>query len=145
MEAFYQCSCIMECLRAERISMLKHRYAAAVLAGFLLSGLSSCLPRTKLEVTLDQTPVISGGLGWGVVTLSYAKLLLEPSSTAIDAGSVRRNEVGRVVARSRIFEGRDAGIWYKLEMGLAVGWLHEAAVEIHRSEAEARKAAESGS
>jgi hypothetical protein len=125
--------------------MFKHRYAAAVLVGLLLAGLSSCFSGAKLELTLDQTPVISGGLGWGVVALSYAKLLLEPSSTALAAGSVRRNEVGKVVARSRIFEGRDAGIWYKLEMGSAVGWLHEAAVEIHRSEAEARKAAESGS
>ena len=60
-------------------------------------------------------------------------------------GSARRNEVGKVVARSRIFEGRDTGVWYKVEIEPSGGWLHESSLNVYRSEAEARKAAESGS
>ena len=108
-------------------------------------GLAACSSRSTAGVVLDQTPVISGGLGWGVVSQSYAKLLLEPSSSAAASGSARQNEVGKVMARSRVFEGHDAGVWYKLEIDSSGGWLHESALNVYRSEAEARKAAESGS
>ena len=117
----------------------------AALTVFAFADLATCSPRSPVGVVLDQTPVISGGLGWGVVSLSYAKLLLEPSLTAAAAGSARRNEVGKVVARSRIFEGRDTGVWYKVEIEPSGGWLHESSLNVYRSEAEARKAAESGS
>jgi len=66
---------------------------------FSFFDLAGCSPKSTVGVALDQTPVISGGLGWAVVSLSYAKLLLEPASDSATSGAARRNEVGRVVAR----------------------------------------------
>jgi len=107
--------------------------------------LSSCSKSESHDIQLQETPVISGGLGWGVVSLAYVRLLLEPSSSSPDSGTARRGEVGRIVARSRSFDSRDAGIWYRVEIGSVSGWLHESALTVYRSEAEARKVAEAGS
>lgn len=106
--------------------------------------IGSCSGKAPLGVTLDETPVISGGLGWGVVSLSYVRLMLEPSSSADDSGTARRGEIGKISARSRVFSGRDSGVWYRVEIGDSVGWLREESILVYRSEAEARKAAEAG-
>lgn len=124
------------------------RIAIAVLsvAVVLLSGtFSSCSSKEPQGVTLEETPVISGGLGWGVVSLSYVRLMVEPSYGAPDSGTARRGEKGRIVARSRSYESRDEGVWYRLELGSNAGWLHESALSVYRTEAEARNRAESGS
>jgi len=104
---------------------------------------ASCQARLPSSVELDETPVLSGGTGWGVVSLSYVRLLKEANSTAADAGAARRGDVGRIIARSRVFDGRDTGVWYRLEIGTLTGWLHESALVMYLSEAEARKASES--
>ncbi len=105
----------------------------------------SCTENKIRNVSLDQTPVISGGLGWGVVSLSYVRLLKEPSADAADSGTARRGEVGRIIARSRSFENKSTGVWYKIELGRNTGWLHDSTLTVHQNEAEAKKVAEAGS
>jgi hypothetical protein len=103
---------------------------------------ASCQDRVPASVKLDETPVLSGGTGWGLVSLSYVRLLKDANSTAADTGAARRGDVGRIIARSRVFDGRDSGVWYRLEIEDLTGWLHESALVMYQSEAEARKASE---
>lgn len=120
------------------------RIAPAALTILLVTCFAfvSCSPTSTQSIRLEETPVISGGLGWGVVTLAYVRLLLEPSIAAPDTGTARRGETGRVIARSRSFGQRDKGVWYRIEIGPVTGWIHESAVSVFRIEAEARNAAE---
>lgn len=122
------------------------RIAIVALSILLLStsSLVSCTNKGPQNVNLDETPVISGGLGWGVVSLAYVRLMLEPSVEASDSGTARRGDVGRIIARSRSFEDKNAGVWYRLELGASTGWLHESTLTVHHSEAEAIKVAEAG-
>jgi len=105
----------------------------------------SCTENAAKNVILDETPIISGGLGWGVVSLAYVRLMQEPSVEAADSGTARRGDVGRIIARSRSFEAKNMGVWYKLELGATTGWLHESTLTVHHREAEAKKMAEAGS
>jgi len=107
-------------------------------------ALVSCTDRGSQKVKLDETPVISGGMGWGVVAMAYVRIMKEPSMTASDIGTARRGDVGRIIARSRSFEDKKTGIWYKMEIGSIPGWLHESSLTVHQSEAEAKKFAEAG-
>ena len=115
-----------------------------VLSTVFVLAFSSCGPREPRGISLEQTPLISGGLGWGVVSLSYVRILMEPSIDAADVGTARRGELGRILSRSRRFGSRDSGLWYRLEFASGSGWLHETALSMYRSEAEARKMAEAG-
>jgi len=106
--------------------------------------LSSCSQGDPVHITLEQTPVISGGLGWGVVSLAYVRIMAEPSLKSTDSGAIRRGEVARITARSRSYDVRDSGVWYKLEVDERTGWVHESALTVYRSHAEADRAAGAG-
>jgi len=123
------------------------RIAIAALFIIVAASIStlSCSDKEPKGVSLEETPIVSGGLGWGVVTMAYARLMLEASYEAPDSGTARRGEVCRIVARSRLYSGRDSGVWYRVEIGSAAGWLHESALSVYQSEAEARKASGLGS
>jgi hypothetical protein len=123
------------------------RIAIAALFIFVASSalISSCSDKEPQGLSLEETPILSGGLGWGVISIAYARLMLDASSEAPDSGTARRGEVCRIVARSRSFSGRDAGVWYRVELGSSAGWLRESALSVYQSEAEARKASEVGS
>jgi len=111
--------------------MRKTRILASLVIVAAAFALGSCSDRAELSVALDETPIISGGLGWGVVSLSYARLMLEPSFDAADSGTCRRGDVGRLEARTRVPSG-----------GGVSGWLHESSISVFRSEDEARNASE---
>lgn len=128
--------------RIERDSMRKTRILASLVIAAAAFALGSCSDRNELSVALDETPIISGGLGWGVVSLSYARLMLEPSFDAADSGTCRRGDVGRLEARTRVPSGRDGGVWYRASFDDASGWLHESSISVFRSEDEARNASE---
>lgn len=123
------------------------RISVAAVSIFALSFflMISCTENATRNIILDETPVISGGLGWGVVSLAYVRLMQEPSVESGDSGTARRGDVGRIIARSRLFDDKNRGVWYKLELGTSTGWLHESTLTVHHSEAEAKKNAEAGS
>jgi hypothetical protein len=109
-----------------------------------LALFSSCSGGDSVHIKLEETPVISGGLGWGVVSLAYVRLMAEPSMKAADSGAMRRSEVARITARSRSFDDRDQGVWYKVELDSRTGWVHESSMRVYRSKSEAVRAVESG-
>jgi hypothetical protein len=106
--------------------------------------LSSCPQGKPVHISLEQTPVISGGLGWGLVSLAYVRIMAEPSFGAADSGAIRKGELARITARARSYETRDNGVWYKLEIDERAGWVHESAMVVYTSRAEADRAAGSG-
>jgi len=109
-----------------------------------MSVLSSCSRKDTVHINLEQTPVISGGLGWALVSLAYVRIMKEPSFGAADSGAIRRGELARITARSRSYDARDNGVWYELEIDERSGWVHESAMTVYRSRAEADRAAGSG-
>ncbi|HPG85605.1 MAG TPA: hypothetical protein PLQ29_02810 [Spirochaetales bacterium] len=131
--------------RIERDSMIKTRIAASTALAIVAAttmALAACSVDKNPRVELDETPIISGGLGWGVVSLSYARLMLEPSLDAADSGTCRRGDVGELLARTRVAKGRDGGVWYRARFDGGTGWLHESALAVFRTENEARNAVE---
>ena len=105
-------------------------------------ALAACSADKEPRVALDETPLISGGLGWGVVSLSYARIMLEPSYDAADSGTCRLGDVGELLARTRVSSKRDGGVWYRARFDGGSGWLHESALAVFRTESEARNTAE---
>lgn len=121
--------------------MISRTTSAFCIALALSIAAVSCNRRAPEPLAFEETPVISGGLGWAVVSIAYARLLSEPDAKAADAGTARRGDIARIAARERFFRGGSAEVWYRLELGPATGWLRNDAVSVYRNEAEARKAA----
>lgn len=101
---------------------------------------SGCGGKEASDIQFEDTPVISGGLGYCIVSLAYVRLKAEARSEADDSGFARRGDLLRLTARARAFEGKDAGVWYKVEGESASGWLPEAAMTVYRTETQAREA-----
>ena len=100
-------------------------------------GCSKPVPET---FDLDPTPILTGGLGWAVVSGAYVRLKEEPAFGARDGDYARRGEILRVVATERAFSGRDRGTWYRLEGDDATGWLHQSLLAVYPSLERARNA-----
>lgn len=124
--------------------MISRTTSALCIALALSIAAVSCSRKAPEPIAFEETPVISGGLGWAVVSIAYARLLSEPDAQAGDTGTARRSDMGRIAARERVFRNGSAEVWYRLELGSSNGWLREDAVSVFRNEAEARKAAEAG-
>ncbi len=108
--------------------------AFAVLAGCSRGG--------GVTVNLDSTPLVSGGIGWGVVTIAYARLLEGPSADAAEAGFARRGQVFELIARKRVSEGGVSGLWYRLKGLESGGWIHESSLRVHLSKEQAENSPE---
>ncbi len=121
--------------------MRKRNLATFMIVALLVSMASSCHRDSGVNISLDETPVISGGLGWCVITLAYVRLKTQPSYESADSGTGRRGDVARIAGRSRSFSGRDSGIWYRVEYKDQTGWAHESALTVYDNESEARSAA----
>lgn len=104
----------------------------------VLGGCSKPAPETY---ELDLTPVLSGGLGWAVISGAYVRLKVEPRFGARDGDYSRRGDILRVVATERAFSGRDRGNWYRLEGDEASGWLHQSLLTVYPSLERAKRAA----
>lgn len=120
------------------------RYIHSLL-GFaaILMILSSCGPERVPAVSLDPTPPLSGGMGWGVVSVAYARALAEPLPEAEQAAFFRRGEVLELTGRTRRNQAPSRGVWYRLRSEEGEGWLHESFVRVFdtkpRAEAYARE------
>lgn len=121
--------------------MRKRNLAALIVVALMVFMASSCSGESGIRVSLEETPVISGGLGWSVVTPAYVRLKTKPTYESPDSGTGRRGDVARIVGRSRSFAGRDSGIWYRVEYSDQTGWVHESSVRVYESDVEARMAA----
>lgn len=120
------------------------RYIHSLL-GFaaLLMVLFSCGPERVPAVTLDPTPPLSGGIGWGVVSVAYARALAEPRPDAEQGAFFRRGELLELTGRTRRNQAPSRGVWYRLRSEEGEGWLHESFVRVfdtrQRAEAYAKE------
>lgn len=113
-----------------------------VLAGMCAVIMASCAERAP-DLRLETTPLISGGLGWVVVDIAYARLGAEPSFEAADSGYARRGDVLRIAGRDVVHGDSDQGLWYRVETPGGSGWVHWSQVSVYQSRELAEKAAES--
>ncbi len=99
---------------------------------------AACGDRKPMVVTLEPTPVLSGGLGWAVVGVAYGRLLGEAAGEASVTGYVRKGQVFSVASRLRKLDKGRATIWYELrdEQGLA-GWMPESQLTLYSSREQA--------
>jgi hypothetical protein len=117
--------------------------ARVTLSLFLgLALLAGCSKGDEVTVSLDPTPVVSGGIGWGVVTIAYARLLEDTSLEAAEAGFARRGQVFELTARKRVSQGNARGLWYRLEGQESGGWIHESSLRVHASREQAENSPE---
>lgn len=106
-------ACIMRRILVLCISLL---YLVSVVA---------CRQEESITVDLEPTPLLSAGIGYGVVNLAWVRLKAEPSHSANDTGFVRRQDVLELTARVNKSGGRDAGVWYRVRLADEEGWIHQ--------------------
>jgi hypothetical protein len=106
------------------------------MAGFLLS----CSPRTV--PVPPATPVLARSvIGYGVVTVSYARVLTEPGPEGIVLGYVRAGTILRALERRLVQNGETVGYWILID-GEYKGWLPQEELAVYNSEERAETAAE---
>lgn len=124
-------------------SLLKRPSSSLLLLVLTILTVSiSCSKPMPQTFDLDTTPILSGGLGWALVSGAYVRLKADPGFGARDGDYARRGEILRVVAIDRAFSGRDRGTWYKLEGDETGGWLHQSLLAVYPSLERALKARE---
>lgn len=106
--------------------------------------LSSCGPERVPAVTLDPTPPLSGGMGWGVVSVAYARALAEPRPDAEQGTFFRRGELLELTGRTRRNQAPSRGVWYRLRSEEGEGWLHESFVRVFDTKPRAEAYAKEG-
>jgi hypothetical protein len=107
----------------------------------VITLVAGCAKSEPITYKLDTTPILSGGLGWAVISGAYVRLKTEPGFEARDGDYARRGDILRVVATERAFTGRNRGTWYKLEGNDAGGWLHQSLMVVYPSLERAHNAA----
>jgi hypothetical protein len=112
---------------------------------FLIIILAGCSKPAPVTFNLEATPILSGGLGWAVVSDAYVRLKIEPGFESTDGDYARRGDILQVVATERSFSGRNRGTWYKLEGDDTGGWLHQSLLAVYPSLDRASKAAKTES
>jgi hypothetical protein len=124
-------------------AFLRHCHIpAAILVLFM--GLAACGPsKSELSITPPATPPLSRSvLGYGVITMSYTRVMDEPSQAGVSLGYLRKNSIVRVLERRTIKDGNLSETWVLTE-GTYRGWLPEAVVDVYDNEAKAQTAVES--
>ncbi|HSV55823.1 MAG TPA: SH3 domain-containing protein, partial [Magnetospirillaceae bacterium] len=110
---------------------------SAVLWIFLAA---SCGGRLPASLPMAANPVLTGGIGWIVVSEAYARVKAEPSGDAPGAGHLRGGEVLSVLARER--DPTDGSLWYRISAGGVEGWLGYGQASFFTSRPAAERAAE---
>jgi len=133
---------------------LKYLAFALTILVSLATILGGCSRLGERSLRLPANPILTGGLGWGVVKEAYVRLKEAPSDSSRDLDHLRRGAVYRLDSRDlgaagKVDSGQKAGandsgergLWYGLETELAKGWVHETELDIFLTQAQAEKAA----
>lgn len=104
------------------------------MAALAVVVLASC-GHGSSEVTLPQTPVLSGQESHAVVVVPYARLFGEPAITAPVVGHARLADVLEVGTRL------PDGLWVRVSSDAAEGWIRSVRVRFYAGEAQAANAA----
>ena len=104
--------------------------------------LATCIAkRENLGVLPPETAPLSKELvGYGVVSVLYARLNLDPSFESPASGQARIGEIVRVHERRIVREDGGSESWLLVD-GESSGWIREEMVDVYENEAQARSAA----
>jgi hypothetical protein len=125
---------------------MKSRYMPSCLAivACLIGALSlgACSRDVESSLRPPETPILSGGLGWALVKVSYVRLKERPTTAASDLDHLRRGSVLEIEARAIGDAARqdDKGLWYRLKTDGISGWVREVELDVFRSREQAERA-----
>jgi hypothetical protein len=106
----------------------------------LFFALSACSPAERSIPDPPLTPPLSRpAIGYGVVNVSYTRIMSEPSPDGVSLGYVREKTVLRILERKLIQSGESREYWVRVERDRS-GWLPEAVVNIYDTEEKANTA-----
>jgi len=105
--------------------------------------LGSCSRSLESSLRPPETPLLSGGLGWALVKESYVRLKEKPTNSASDIDHLRKGGVFEVQERviGSASSSGDKGLWYRLKVENASGWVHEGFIDVYKSREQAERAA----
>jgi hypothetical protein len=99
--------------------------------------LSACFPGERSIPNPPPTPPLSRPvIGYGVVNVSYTRIMKEPNRDGVSLGYVREKTVLRILERRLIENGERAEYWVRVERDYP-GWLPETVVNIYDTEEKA--------
>ncbi len=110
---------------------------------FCFCMLAACSRSLESSLRPPETPLLSGGLGWALVKESYVRLKEKPTSSASDIDHLRKGGVFEIEERviGSASSPADKGLWYRLKVETASGWVHEGLIDVYTSKAQAERAA----
>ncbi|MDR1324733.1 MAG: hypothetical protein LBK00_01705 [Treponema sp.] len=119
-------------------------YSSQVLL-LLLLLLCSCTRSSEEALVIPPltNPLSSPVVGYGVVKVSYTRVVDEPNPNALSLGYLRQGAIIQVIERRSIADAQgltEPWVWVS---GNYQGWLQEAVIDMYDNEAQARTAAES--
>jgi hypothetical protein len=123
-------------------------YSIAFMA-ILSLALGSCMRMGESAIKMPANPVLTGGLGWGVVKDAYVRLKEGPTPNAHDIDHLRRGGVYALDARilgptentSANAADKTPTIWYGITSEGSKGWVRGTELEVYASKEQADKAA----
>ena len=107
---------------------------------FLFLGIISCTPKADIEPPI-KTPLSRSVLGYGVIIVSYTRVMNEPGYDGVALGIVRENTIVTVLERHLEKKGEIQEYWVLTE-GSYKGWLPESVIKLYDSEGKAKTAAQ---
>jgi hypothetical protein len=120
------------------IARNRFRVQAVFLALFVV--LSACSPAERSIPDPPSTPPLSRPLiGYGVVNVSYTRIMSEPGPDGVSLGYVREKTVLRVLERKLVQGGESPEYWVRVERDYS-GWLPEKVVDMYDTEEKANTA-----
>lgn len=106
----------------------------------LFFALSACSPA---EHSIPDPPLTSPlsrpAIGYGVVNVSYTRIMNEPGENGVSLGYVREKTVLRILERKLIQSGENPEYWVRVERDYS-GWLPEKVIDIYDTEEKANTA-----
>jgi hypothetical protein len=128
----------------------KARICAIMLLTMVAVTFTACFRIVESGIKMPVNPILTGGLGWGVVKDAYVRLKESPSDAARDIDHLRRGGVFALNARalkaehkasSNSVSGDAPALWYGLTSEGVNGWVRGSELDIYESQVQAEKAA----
>ncbi|MDR2048838.1 MAG: hypothetical protein LBP69_05235 [Treponema sp.] len=116
----------------------RFRVQGALLLLFFV--LSACSPAEHSIPDPPLTSPLSRPLiGYGVVNVSYTRIMSEPGQDGVSLGYVREKTILRILERKLVQGGENPEYWVRVEKDYS-GWLPEKVIDIYDTEEKANTA-----
>ena len=82
-------------------------------------------------MNLPTEPILSGGIGWAVVTSSYARISSAPDKSAPDSGTLRKGTIFQCLeSKLDPATAESGGIWYRYDDAGLKGWVYSSDIQL---------------